>query len=234
MKLMFLLITFLGCAVALAQQPVEVEAEQHYHLLLQNDQVKVLLLTLHTDQSALVHFKHSFLTVALQDGEVIIWDEGKSPIQHFQVHKGVTSFVWLTQDQQTKGVSGGFRNDRPEDYRNITIEFLDSAVGWAQMGNGLISPPASMFLGGALVAEVLLQPGAEFPAPEKPGAELIVPLGDIHLRGVNAARIRNSIGEVEWIPASTPSKLINTGKEPALFIAVQLRPGDSTNPPNTP
>lgn len=234
MKLMFLLTAFLGCVLAVAQQPVNVEAEPHYHFLLQNDQVKVLLLTLHTDESALVHFKHSFLTVTLQDGDLIIWDEGKSPIQHFQVHKGETSFVWLTQDQQTKGVSGGFRNDRPGDYRNITIEFLDPAVGWAQMGSGSISPPASMFLGGALVAEVLLQPGAEFPAPDKPGAELVIPLCDLNLRGANTVRIRNSIGEVAWIPSDMPSKLINAGTEPASFIAVQLRPGDSTSLPSAP
>ena len=234
MKLVVPLTMLLSCAMALAQQAVDVEAEPHYHLLLGNDQVRVFLLTLATDESALVHFRHSFLTIALQDGEVIIWDEGKSPIQHFQVHKGETSFVWLTQDQQTKGVSGGFRNDRPGNYRNITIEFLDPAVGWAQMGNGTISPPASMFLGGALVADVLLQPGDEFPAPEKPGAELVIPLNEVHLKGANTVRIRNSIGEVAWIPAEAPSKITNTGRDPARFIAVQLRPGDSTNPPAAP
>ena len=207
MKLVVPLTMLLSCAMALAQQAVDVEAEPHYHLLLGNDQVRVFLLTLATDESALVHFRHSFLTIALQDGEVIIWDEGKSPIQHFQVHKGETSFVWLTQDQQTKGVSGGFRNDRPGNYRNITIEFLDPAVGWAQMGNGTISPPASMFLGGALVADVLLQPSDEFPAPEKPGAELVIPLNEVHLKGANTVRVRNSIGEVAWIPAEAPSKI---------------------------
>ena len=114
------------------------------------------------------------------------------------------------------------------------IEFLDPAVGWAQMGNGTVSPPASMFLGGALVADVLLQPGDEFPPPEKPGAELVIPLNEVHLKGANTVRVRNSIGEVAWIPADTPSKLTNTGTEPARFIAVQLRPGDSTNPPAAP
>jgi hypothetical protein len=224
----------LGCAMALAQQALEVELEPHYHLLLENDQVRVLLLTLPADESALVHFRQSFLTVTLQDGEVIIWDEGKSPIQHFQVHKGETSFAWLRQDQQAKGVSGGFRNDRSGNYRNITIEFFDPAVGWAQTGDGTISPPASMFLGGALVADVLLQPGEEFPAPDKPGAELIIPLSDVHLKGANTLRIRNSLGEVVWIPARALSKLTNAGRASARFIAVQLRPGDYTNPPAAP
>jgi len=234
MKPLLLLTMLMGCVMAPAQQALDVGLEPHYHLLLENDQVRVFLLKLPTDESAFVHFRHSFLTVTLQDGEVIVWDEGKSPIQHFQVHKGETSFVWLTQDQQTKGVSGGFRNDRPGDYRNITIEFLDPAVGWAQMGSGTISPPASMFLGGALVADVLLQPGDEFPAPDKPGAELVIPLSEVHMTASNTVGVRNSIGEVAWIPAETPTKLANSGKEPARFIAVQLRPGDSTNHPPAP
>jgi hypothetical protein len=125
MKLVALLTILLSCAVALAQQALDIEAEPHYHLLLGNDQVRIFLLRLSTDASAVVHFRHSLLTVALQDGELIIWYEGKSPIQHFQVHKGGTTFVCLTQDQHTKGVSGGFRKDRPGNYRNIRIEFLD-------------------------------------------------------------------------------------------------------------
>lgn len=52
-----------------------------------------ILLTLPTAESALLHFRHSFLTVTLQDGEVIIWDEGKSLVQHSQVHKGERIFV---------------------------------------------------------------------------------------------------------------------------------------------
>jgi hypothetical protein len=174
------------------------------------------------------------LTVTLQDGEVIIWDEGKSPIQHFQTHKGETSFVWLTHDQQVNGVSGGFRNDRPGDYRNITVEFLDPSVGWAQLNGGTIDPPASMFLGGALLADVLLQPGEDFPAPEKEGAEIVIPLTDIDLKVEAPRHIRQATGEVVWIPSNETSKLTNNGRDPARFIAIQLRPGDSTQKPSAP
>jgi hypothetical protein len=100
----------------------------------------------------------------------------------------------------------GILGEHARRHRNITIEFLDPAVGWAQMGNGTISPPASMYLGGALVADVLLQPGDEFPPPEKPGAELVIPLNEVHLKGATTVRVRNSIGGVAWIPAETPSK----------------------------
>ena len=220
--------------LAFAQQAVDIVKEPHYRLLLENDQVRISRLTLPTDESAYVHFRHSFLTVTLQDDEVIIWDEGKSPIQHFQTHKGETSFVRLTQDQQVNGVSGGFRNDRPGDYRNITVEFLDPSVGWAQLDGGTIGPPASMFLGGALVADVLLQPGDIFPAPEKEGAEIVIPLTDIDLKLETSGHIRQVTGEVAWIPSNETSKLTNNGRDPARFIAIQLRPGDSTQRPPAP
>lgn len=158
----------------------------------------------------------------MQDGEIIIWDEGKSAIQHFQIHKGETNFVYLTPEPQAKGVAGGLRNDRQNDYRNITIEFLDPNIGWAMFEGGTISPPASMFLGGALVADVLLQPGESFPAPEKPGEELLIPVSDVDLTG--RVRIRKSRGDVAWIPVGRRSDLANTGREPARFIMVEFRP----------
>jgi hypothetical protein len=211
-----------------AQEAVDIAAEPHYRLLLENDQVRVLVLTLHPDESAFVRLQHSFLTVTLQDGEIIIWDEGKSPIQHFQVHKGQTNFIWLTHEQQAQGISGGFRNDRMKDYRNITIEFLDPDIGWSLLNNGtttaLLTAPGSMFLGGAIVADVLLQPGDSFPAPEKPGAELVIPVSDVDLKGAGGIRIRKSLADVAWIPANHASALTNAGREPARFIIVEFQP----------
>jgi len=219
------------CALAFAQQAVDLAAEPHYRLLLENDQVRVFALTLHRDESAFVRLQHSFMTVTLQDGEIIIWDDGKSAIQHFQVHKGETSFrcwssVCLTPEQLAKGLSGGFRNDRPNDYRNITVEFLDPNIGWAQLSGGTISPPDSMFLGGAIVADVLLQAGESFPAPEKRGAALLIPVSDVDLKGAGGVRIRESSGQVAWISASHTSNLTNAGQEAARFIIVEFRLDD--------
>jgi len=47
--------TFLLCSsLALAQEAVDIDAQPHYRLLLQNDQVRVYALTLHRDESAFV------------------------------------------------------------------------------------------------------------------------------------------------------------------------------------
>jgi len=212
MKLGILTTFLLASSLALAQEAVDLAAEPHYRRLLENDQVLVFALTLHPDQSALVRFRRSFMTVALQDGEIIIWDEGKSPIQHFQVHKGETSFRCLSSGCQTpqqleKGVAGGYRNDRPNDYRNITVEFLDPHIGWNAPEGGTISFPASIFLGGAIAADVLLQPGDSFPAPEKRGAELVIAVSDLDLKAASGTRIRKPPGDVAWIPADDASAL---------------------------
>jgi hypothetical protein len=223
--------------LAAGQTAVDVGAEPHYHLLLENSSVRVFAMTVHPDESANVRFRHSFVTVALQDGEIIIWDEGKSPIQHFQVHKGETSFrcvsgICLTPEQLAKGVSGGYRNDRQKDYRNITMEFLDPNIGWnAPQGAGLTGSPDATFLGGAILADVQLQPGESMPAPEKRGAEIIVPLSDVDLKGSEGVRIRKSIGEVAWIPAESSSALINRGREQAWFVVVEFHPDTPFAPP---
>jgi hypothetical protein len=230
-------------SVVLAQEAVDISAEPHCRMLLENEQVRVFALTLHLDESALERFRHSFLTIALQEGEIIIGDEGRSPIQHFQVHKGETSFrcwssVCISRQQQRTGVAGGFRNDRQNDYRNITVEFLDPNIGWSTPEGGTIIYPASMFLEGAIVADFLLQADDSYPVPDKRGRELVIPVSNVDLKGAGGTRIRKSPGAVAWIPANQISSLTNVGRDPARFIAVQFRPGDSTAPaaadPGTP
>lgn len=106
----------------------------------------------------------------------------------------------------------------------FTVEFLDPNIGWdATQGAGLTGDPGSTFLGGAILADVRLQPGASLPVPEKQGAELIIPLSDIDLEGSEGLRIRKSIGEVAWIPVEAASAFVNQGREPAWFVVVEFR-----------
>jgi hypothetical protein len=209
------------------QKAVDLGAEPHYRLLLENSSVRVYGMTLHPGESAFVHLQRSFMTVALQDGEIIMWDEGKSPIQHFQVHVGETSFrcwstVCLSPEQLAKGLSGGYRNDRQKDYRNITVEFLDPTIGWNMPEGGLLG--GSMFIGGAIVADVQLKPGESIPAPDKAGAELVIPLSDIKLKGAHGLSVRGSSGDVAWVAADKMSGLANAGQDPARFVIVEFRP----------
>jgi hypothetical protein len=230
MRMLLLLgLLFISCLAA-AQTAADLASEPHYQLLLENASVRVFILTLHPDESAFVRFQRTFMTVTLQDGQIIIWDEGKAPIQHFQAHKGETSFQWLTPRNKDQILAGGYKNDQRQDYRNITVEFLDPNLGWALPMGGTISPPASMYLGGALVADVLLQRKDEFPAPEKKGPELVIPLSDMDLKAASGLRIRKSSGEVVWIPEDSVSGLVNHGKDAARFIVVEFETSDPQTP----
>jgi hypothetical protein len=216
----------LASCLAAGQTAADLDAEPHDHLLLENAFVRVFALTLHPDESAFVRFHRTFMTVTLQDGQIIMWDEGKAPIQHFQVRKGETSFQWLTPRSKDQILAGGYKNDQQQDYRNITVEFLDPNIGWALPVGGMISPPASMYLGGALVADVLLQTKDVFPAPEKKGPELVIPVSDVDLKAAGGLRIRKSLGEAVWIPADSVSALTNHGRDPARFIVVEFEASD--------
>jgi hypothetical protein len=237
MRAPLLVSLLLAVGSAVGQTPADFGSEPHYNLLLENSSVRVFRMTLHPDESALVNFRRTFMTVALQDGEIIVWDEGKSPIQHFQVHQGEVNFhclspICATPEQLAKGLSGGYRNDRQKDYGNITVEFLDPNIGWNQTaGAGLIGAPGSAFLGGAILEDVQLKPGESMPVPEKRGAEIIIPLSDVDLKGSEGLRIRKSIGEVAWIPPEAVSALVNHGKEPAWFVAVEFHPDNPLAPP---
>jgi hypothetical protein len=223
MRAPLLLTLALGSCLAAGQTPADLDAEPHYHLLLQNDQVRVFRLTLHQDESAFVRFRRSLLTVTLQDGEIIIWDEGKSAIQHFQVHQGETSFRWFVPQEHEQTLAGGYKNDRQNDYRNITIEFLNPYIGWAFPYGGTMNP-GSMYIGGAIVADVLLQPGDSIAAPDQPGPELVISVSDLNLKSPSGARIRKSAAEATWIPADLVSPWTNHARTSARFVIVEFRP----------
>lgn len=228
MKRAILTVLLLTASLAAAQEAADFATDPHYSLLLENDRVRVFALTLHSGESVFARHHHSFIFLPLQDGEIVMWDEGKSAIQHFQIHKGETSFVYLTPDQQATGVAGGILNDRPPDYRNITVEFLDPNIGWSILSSGYVR--ATLFLGGAIIADVKLQPGESLPAPDKRDAELVVAVSDLDLKVASGVRIRSSSGDAAWISSANAAALTNRGRDPARFVIVEFYPDGRTTP----
>ena len=82
----------------------------------------------------------------------------------------------------------------------------------------------SLLLGAASVTDVQLLSRDPFPPPEKPGAELLIPVTDIDLKAGEYERIRKSSGDVVWIPAGRKSTFLNATTEPMRFIVVQFMP----------
>ena len=162
----------------------------------------------------------------------MMWPEGESDILSFHFNQGDVRF-------NLGGRAIGMRNDRTTRYRNITVEFLDPKVtsygyqpcsGTWDYGAISIAPPVdphasfmnSLVLGAATVSDVQLLSRDPFPPPEKPGAELLIPVTDIDLKAGEYERIRKSSGDAVWIPAGRKATFLNAVGDPARFIVVQF------------
>ncbi len=66
--------------------------DPHYVLLLQNDHIRVFALTLPPGAQSFVQHEHNYLTIQVEEHEVIMWKDGESPIQHFRLPAGEIHF----------------------------------------------------------------------------------------------------------------------------------------------
>lgn len=232
MKIRFLMLLLLA-TVASAQSAPDMASAPHYRQLLANDQVRVFTLTLRPLERTMARHDHNFLVVALQDCEAVMWPEEDSDIVNFHFSQGDMRF-------STRGRAIGIRNDRTTDYRNVTVEFLDPKVTnygyqantgtWAYGASSVSTPvdPHAKFmnsisLGVAEASDVQLLSRDPFPPPEKPGAELLIPVTDIDLKAGEYERMRKSAGDVVWIPAGRKVTFLNATADPARFIVVQFQ-----------
>jgi hypothetical protein len=173
-------------SAASAQTTVDIASDSHYHLLLENDKVRVFSLILKPKEEVYVQHEHSFITVTLQDCEVIMWRAGQSAIQHFHVHEGEVGFVSLLSPQ-----AGGIRDVSAGEYRNITVEFLDPNLGGTAPNGASIGPPVdlrgkfsnSVVLGTATAVDIQLLASDSLAPPPPSVAELLIPVTDVSFEG---------------------------------------------------
>jgi len=228
---LFLLIAGTQCFVS-AQQPARDMAEDpHYRLLLENAAVRVFAVTIPPRQEAFVAHPRSFLTVTLQDSDVIIWRTGESPLRHFLVPPGETHFF-------SDGPARGIRNESNAEYRNITVEFKDPRVtnygyrpetGKRGYGPVVIGPPVdphghfvnSLDLEDAVVNDVQLLPKEKLEAHQPSRAELLIALSTLDLSS-DAGELQLDSGGIDWFESGR-SGVVNRGTAPARFVMVGIR-----------
>lgn len=219
--------------MAWAQSAPDMATAPHYRQLLSNARVRVFALTLKPLERTMARHDNNFLVVALQDCDVVMWPEGQSDIVDFHFNQGDVRF-------NLGGRAVGIRNDRTTEYRNVTIEFLDPKVtsygyqartGTWNYGAVSIGPPVdphakfmnTILLGEASVSDVQLLSRDPLPPPEKPGAELLIPVTDIDLKAGEYERIRKGSGDVVWIPEGRKHTFLNATSDPARLIVVQFK-----------
>ncbi len=228
-----LLLCLLGSVTAQTQDAVDITSESHHHLLLENDKVRVFAVTVGAHDSAqFTHHEHNYVVVTLQDCEIASWAEGQAGVITYRYNQNDIRFFF-------GGPARTMRNDTPNEYHNLTIEFLNPkvttygyqpAAGRWEYGSSALPPPVdprakfadSMPLGEATVKDVQLLPDDAYPVPEKEAAELVLALSDLDLK-TKGDRIRKSQGELAWIEPGRKSELVNNGTEPARFVLIELR-----------
>jgi quercetin dioxygenase-like cupin family protein len=225
-------ILLLAATVLAAQSTSEVEltAEPHHHLALENKYVRVFKVEVAPHDATLMHsHHHDYVFVTLGATEVENDVKGKPPV------------TLKLQDGEARFVPGNFahiaRNMADTPFRNMTIEFLQDEAAHK-------TPPPKwdderglhVFTGGTQdimfvqdgvrVSETELQPGATLPSHHHSGPHLLVAVTDLEVRsdveGQGPMPGHLKAGDVKWLPGGYTHTLTNVGKQEARFVTLEF------------
>jgi quercetin dioxygenase-like cupin family protein len=222
----FCLIATLLAAQAVAPE-VELSAEPHHHLTLENKYVRVYNVEVPPHSDTLMHWhRHDYIYVTLGATEVVNEVKDKPPAT-IKLQDGDTRFSPAPFAHIASN-----RTDQP--FRNVTIEIADdealrqATTHWDE-DRALETFPGGtqqiLFVKDAIrTSEFELQPGAV--APMFKTAYLLVPISDLYLHsavvGQSPGPVRLKSGEVRWEPGGSAHTLTNTGHQPAKFVTLEF------------
>jgi hypothetical protein len=209
---------------------VEITAEPHHHLVLENQYVRVFKVEVPPHGETLMHrHRHDYMFVTLGDSDIENDVAGKSPVK-LKLEDGETHFAAGNFEHVAKDLAGTA-------FRNVTVEFLKDAQAqkrpapkWDQeRGLNILRGGTQDILfakDGARVSEIELQPGGMMPRHEK-GPLLLVAISDLELRGeakddrANALQVK--AGDIKWMPSGYGHAMTNVGKEKARLVLVEFQ-----------
>jgi hypothetical protein len=177
-----------------------------------------------------VRQEHNYLTVQIEEHEVIMWKDDEAPIQHFRAPTGELHFFF-------GGSAHGIRNDSNAEYRNVTVEFLDPEVttyGYRyesskyDFGPSVINPPVdpeghfvnSLNLEKAQALDVQLLPQQILPATRSP--QLLIAITALSLSAGERRKISLKPGDVLWRDAGEPG-VANSGPGRARLAVIEFK-----------
>ena len=234
MKIHLLPATLLLSAFTLVAQnaaEVEIMAEPHHHLALQNEYVRVFKVEVAPHETTLLHrHRHDYILVTLGVSEAENDVTGKPPVK-LNLPDGDTRFTPGDFVHVLKNLS-----DTP--FRNVTIELLkdeevrktpppkwDEERGLHVLNGG--TQDILFVKDGARVSEVELQPGGVVPKHHHTGPHLVVALTDLELRsdveGKSATTRQLKAGDVGWSPGGFTHTVTNVGKQQAKFVTLDFK-----------
>jgi hypothetical protein len=227
-QILFCLIATLAAAQAAAPE-VELTAEPHHHLTLENKYVRVFNVEVAPHTDTLMHWhRHDYIAVNLGTAEVINAVKDKPPVT-VKLQDGQTGFTPATFAHIASN-----RTDLP--FRNVTIEIVDdealrnSTAKWDE-DRGLETFPGGtkqiLFVKDAIrVTEFELQPGSVTPSHHYTGPHLLVAVSDLDIRsdveGQGPMPGHFKSGDSKWLPGNYSHTVTNTGTKPAKFVTLEF------------
>lgn len=220
----------LGTVALLAQSAAEVEiaAEPHHHVILQNGYVRVFQVQIPAGDSTLLHVHHHDY-IAIHPGETDISNEvtGKPP-RAVKAPVGETHFT-------AGNFSHVVRNMGKVTFQSVDVELQQDQgrktppLPWEeQRGVEVLTGGTRDILfvnDGVRVSEVDLQPGGMIPAQAHASPHLFVALTDLnlvsHVVG-KTGRIELKPGGVHWVHGGSRAALMNEGKDAAKLILLEF------------
>ena len=226
--LLILLVAFTRLGQSASE--VEITAEPHHHLSLENEYVRVFKVEVPAHEATLMHrHRYDYLFVTLGASEVSNEVEGKP------------AATLKLQDGETRFTPGNFvhlaRNLAATPFRNITIEFMQDEKSrtsrspeWnEERGLNVLSGGTQEILfvkDGVRVSETELEPGGMLPKHHHAGPHLVVAIRDLNLRneieGKPASNVQLRSGEITWISGGYTHTLTNVGKQDAKFVVLEF------------
>jgi quercetin dioxygenase-like cupin family protein len=213
---------------------VEITAEPHHHLALENVYVRAFKVEVSPGQATLMHrHRHDYIYVVLEASEISNQVEGKPPV------------IMKMQAGQTEPLDGGFahiaRDLGSTAFRNVTIELLRDGQarksppprwgvnGEDERGLRVLDGGTQDILfvkDGVRASEIELQPGGRIPRHHHAGPHLVVALTDLDLHddvvGKAATAIRLSAGDIQWAPGNLNHTVTNMGTREAKLITLEF------------
>jgi quercetin dioxygenase-like cupin family protein len=230
MKRLTLLCLFATLLAAQAIAPeVEITAEPHHHLTLENKSVRVFDVEVPPHAETLMHWhRHDYIYVTLGDTEIANEVKDKPPVT-VKLKDGQTAFTPATFAHIARDLA-----DQP--FRNVTIEILDdeslrhSTAHWDEDRSLDILPNGTkqiLFVkDGIRVTEFELQPGATVPTHHYTGPHLLVAVTDLDIRsdvaGQGPMPGHFKSGDSKWLPGNYSTTLANTGTKSAKFVTLEF------------
>ncbi len=215
-----------------AQAPVEITAEPHHHLVLENLFVRAFAVSVEPKTSTLMHrHGHDYISVALGDSEIQNTKEGGQP--------ATVKFKDGDVRYSPAGLVHAVADPADQPFRNITIELLQPTTNQKVCTESCSIPvhceggekscasvTKVMTADQWSITQITIPAGGSYPRHTHLANFLLIPLTDLNLKARNQDRPETTVtgkpGAVLWNNPVVHS-VTNPGAQPARLVVLEFR-----------